>query len=288
MRLVEHGQVELDSAVNRYLPRFQGGSRSRITVRMLLDHTSGLPSYREFFREAPTRDSAITLLYGTPLRNPPGRVTTYSDLNFMLLGLLVEAVSGEGLDRYAGHEVFLPAGMTQAGFRPRREPARTAPTGSWRGTPICCEVNDQNAVRLGGVAGHAGVFASGDDLARYLRLWLGGGVIDGRTVFSPATVHTFLIAGDRPDARYLGWDRPPPKGRDDSAFGQLPSAATFGHTGWTGTLIWADPERQLFVVFLTNRSYAPKTGQSIRRLRAVRGALADAIISELERSGAKR
>jgi CubicO group peptidase (beta-lactamase class C family) len=284
MRLVESGQVALDAAVDRYLPRFRGGSRSGVTVRMLLDHTSGLPSYREFFREAPTRDSAIALLYATPLRNAPGRVTTYSDLNFMLLGLLVEAVSGEGLDRFASREVFSPAGMRLAGFRPPREPSRTAPTGSWRGTPICCEVNDQNAVRLGGVAGHAGVFATGDDLVRYLQLWLDDGSIDGRAVFRPATVRAFLTPGDRPDARYLGWDRPPPRGRDDSAFGQLPSAATFGHTGWTGTLIWADPERQLLVVFLTNRSYAPKTAHSIRRLRAVRGALADAIVSQLDRS----
>jgi CubicO group peptidase (beta-lactamase class C family) len=288
MRLVENGQVALDVAVNRYLPRFRGGSRTGVTVRMLLDHTSGLPSYREFFREAPTRDSAIALLYATPLRNSPGRVTTYSDLNFMLLGLLVEAVSGEGLDQFVSREVFSPAGMTQAGFRPRRQPTRTAPTGSWRGTPICCEVNDQNAVRLGGVAGHAGVFATGDDLARYLRLWLDGGVIDGRAVFRPATVQTFLSPGNGIDARYLGWDRPPGKGRDDSAFGQLPSPSTFGHTGWTGTLIWADPERRLLVVFLTNRSYAPKTGHSIRRLRAVRGALADAIVSELDRSGTDR
>lgn len=287
MRLVENGQVALDGAVNRYLPRFRGGSRSAVTVRMLLDHTSGLPSYREFFREAPTRDSAIALLYATSLRNSPGRVTTYSDLNFMLLGLLVEAVSGETLEQFAGREVFSPAGMTQTGFRPRREPNRTAPTGSWRGTPICCEVNDQNAVRLGGVAGHAGVFATGDDLARYLRLWLDGGSIDGRAIFHTATVQTFLTPGDRPDARYLGWDRPPPEGRDDSAFGQRPSGSTFGHTGWTGTLIWADPDRQLMVVFLTNRSFAPKTGHSIRRLRAVRGALADAIVSELDRSGAR-
>jgi len=145
-------------------------------------------------------------------------------------------------------------------------------------------VNDQNAVRLGGAAGHAGVFATGDDLARYLRLWLGDGSIDGLAVFRPATVRTFLSAADRPEARYLGWERPPARGRDDSAYGQLPSPATFGHTGWTGTLIWADPERKLFLVFLTNRSYSPRTSQSIRRLRAVRGALADSVIAEVDRA----
>jgi CubicO group peptidase (beta-lactamase class C family) len=283
MRLVEQRQVGLDTLVTRYLPRFQGGARARITVRMLLDHTSGLPSYREFFREAPTRDSAITLLYATPLRNPPGKATVYSDLNFMLLGLLVEAVTDGDLAAFAHREVYSPAGMTQTGFRPRREPARTAPTGSWRGTAICCEVNDQNAVRLGGIAGHAGVFGTGDDLARYLRLWLGEGSADGRSLFHPATVRAFLSAADRPDARYLGWERPPSRGRDDSAYGRLSSPATFGHTGWTGTLIWADPARRLFVVFLTNRSYAPRASQSIRQLRSVRGALADSIVAASDR-----
>ena len=283
MRLVETGRVELDSPVVRYLPRFAGATRGRVTVRMLLDHTSGLPSYREFFREAPSRDSAITLLYGTPLRAAPGSRTAYSDLNFMLLGLLVEAVTGEALDAFAAREVFGPAGMGRTTFRPAREPERTAPTGRWRSTPICCEVNDQNAARLGGVAGHAGLFGSGDDLARYLRLWLGAGSIDQRSVFRPGTVNAFLAAGDAPDARYLGWEKPPSRGRDDSAYGLLPSPATFGHTGWTGTLIWADPERKLFVVFLTNRSYAPRVNQSIRRLRALRGALADAIVTEVDR-----
>ncbi|MDH4130213.1 MAG: beta-lactamase family protein [Gemmatimonadota bacterium] len=283
MRLVEQRRVGLDSLVTRYLPRFRGGARTRVTVRMLLDHTSGLPSYREFFREAPTRDSAIALLYATPLRNPPGQATVYSDLNFMLLGLLVESVSGEALGAFARREVLAPAGMTQTGFRSGREPSRTAPTGSWRGTAICCEVNDQNAVRLGGAAGHAGVFGTGDDLARYLRLWLGDGSIDGRSLFDPASVRTFLSAGNQPEARYLGWERPPARGRDDSAYGQLPSPVTFGHTGWTGTLIWADPARKLFVVFLTNRSYAPRASQSMRQLRAVRGALADSIVAASDR-----
>ena len=279
MRLVEQGRVGLDTAVSRYLPRFAGGARNRVTVRMLLDHTSGLPSYREFFREAPGRDSAIALLYATPLSSAPGTRTVYSDLNFMLLGLLVESVAGEGLDSFTLREVFRPAGMTQTGFRPAREPARTAPTGRWRGTPICCEVNDQNAARLGGVAGHAGLFGTADDLARYLRLWLRQGSVDGASVLRPATVRSFLSAGEAPDARYLGWERPPAEGRDDSAYGRLLSRATFGHTGWTGTLVWADTERDLFMVFLTNRSYAPRVDQSIRRLRALRGALADAIVT---------
>jgi CubicO group peptidase (beta-lactamase class C family) len=154
---------------------------------------------------------------------------------------------------------------------------------SWRGTPICCEVNDQNAVRLGGIAGHAGVFGTGDDLARYLRLWLGEGSIDGRDIFRAATVRAFLSAVNEPDARYLGWERPPARGRDDSAYGELPSPATFGHTGWTGTLVWVDPARKLFVVFLTNRSFAPRASHSIRQLRAVRGALADSIVAALDR-----
>ncbi len=288
MRLVEQGRIALDVPVSQYLPRFTGGARGRVTVRMLLDHTSGLPSYVEFFKLAATRDSAITLLYTTPLRRSPGSAAEYSDLNFLLLGLLVERVSGEPLERFVEQQVLVPAGMVHTRYRPADSTAaRTAPTGQWRGRPVCCVVNDQNAVRMGGAAGHAGLFSSGGDLARYARLWLNLGTIDGRSIFDAGTVRRFLLVdGDSstldPDAtRLLGWERPPRRQASrpvDSAYGSLLSAHAYGHTGWTGTLIWIDPERDLFLILLTNRSYGPRIGHSIRALRAVRGALADAVV----------
>jgi CubicO group peptidase (beta-lactamase class C family) len=295
MRLVEDHRVDLDQTVAHYLPRFAGGARGRVTVRMLLDHTSGLPSYVEFFRLAETRDSAISLLYSTPLRRAPGAVAEYSDLNFLLLGLLVEQVSGEPLDRFVARAILEPAGMRRSQYRPGDAlEAETAPTGQWRGHPICCVVNDQNAARMGGAAGHAGLFSTGADLARYARLWLSEGALEGHRIFSRTTIATFLLTDSTGAApagtdvtRLLGWERPParltpaPGSRPrpvDSAYGSLLSPRAYGHTGWTGTLLWIDPEKDLFLILLTNRSFDPRTGHSIRALRALRGALADAVV----------
>jgi CubicO group peptidase (beta-lactamase class C family) len=279
MRLVEEGRIDLAAPVARYLPRFSGPGKEQVLVRQLLDHTSGLPSYVEFFRLSRTRDSAVTLLYGTPLRRPPGTAAEYSDLNFLLLGLMVEAVSGESLEEFVTHAVLQPAGMVRSRYRPGVSVERnTAPTGQWRGRPVCCRVNDQNAERMGGAAGHAGLFSTGADLALYARLWMNEGMVDGRRVFQASTVRTFLTPDSAGAARLLGWERPDPRHRDDSAYGHLLSPRAFGHTGWTGTLIWVDPERDLFLVLLTNRSFAPRMGHSIRALRGIRGALADAVV----------
>jgi CubicO group peptidase (beta-lactamase class C family) len=298
MRLVEDHRIDLDQPVVRYLPRFAGPDRAAVTVRMLLNHTSGLPSYREFFKLAATRDSAISLLYSTPLRHRPGTTAEYSDLNFLLLGLLVEQLSGEPLDRFVERVVLAPAGMLQSRYRLTTAAASfTAPTGQWRGRPICCVVNDQNAVRFGGAAGHAGLFSTGTDLARFARLWMNGGTLEGHQLFQAATLRTFLTPDSADATRLLGWERPPsalkraacaegdasrPRcasaRREDSAYGSRLSAAAYGHTGWTGTLIWIDPERDLFLILLTNRSYAPRIGHSIRALRAIRSALADAVV----------
>lgn len=306
MRLVEDRRIDLEQPVVRYLPRFAGADRAAVTVRMLLNHTSGLPSYREFFKLTTTRDSAITLLYTTPLRHRPGTTVEYSDLNFLLLGLLIEQLSGESLDRFVDRAVLVPAGMHHSRYRPTDAAASwTAPTGQWRGRPVCCVVNDQNAARFGGAAGHAGLFSTGADLARYARLWLSGGTLDGRQVFRPATLRTFLTPDSADASRLLGWERPPSAlnkdscphpgasasrsrtpcasaRREDSAYGSLLSPAAYGHTGWTGTLIWIDPERDLFLILLTNRSYAPRVGHSIRALRAVRGALGDAVVRTMD------
>ena len=276
MRLVEQGRVDLDAPVRHYLPRFDGADRDQVTVRLLLEHRSGLPSYVPFFKQTAVRDTGIALLYHTPLRHPPGVVTEYSDLNFLLLGLLVEVVSGVPLDQFAEREVLLPAGMAHTGFRPGlAQRDHTAPTGRWHGRPVCCVVNDQNAALFGGVAGHAGLFATAQDLARFAQLWLGLGSLSGRVVFQASTVRDFL----KPAGDWLqGWERANPDHHLDSAFGQLLSDQAYGHTGWTGTLLWIDPGRDLFMVFLTNRSYDPRVPDSIRALRGVRGALADAAV----------
>jgi CubicO group peptidase (beta-lactamase class C family) len=279
MRLLEERRIELDAPVSRYLPRFRGAGKDGVTVRMLLNHTSGLRSYLPFFRLTSTRDSAIALLYREPLRRSPGAQAEYSDLNFLLLGLLVEQVSGTPLEDYVLRAVLAPAGLSHSTYKPADSlRSRIPPTGRYRGRPVCCAVNDQNAVRMGGAAGHAGLFSTGADLARFARMWLNHGSADGRQVFQPVTVRAFLSPEKGAGDRLLGWERPDPANRDDSAYGHLLSPAAYGHTGWTGTLLWIDPEKDLFLVLLTNRAYGPKIGHSIRALRAVRSALADAVV----------
>jgi CubicO group peptidase (beta-lactamase class C family) len=284
MRLVEQGRVRLDDPVVSFLPRFAGPGKERVTVRMLLNHTSGLPSYLPFYRLAPTRDSAIALLYRVPLRRPPGTLAEYSDLNFLLLGLLVERVAGEPLETFVSRAVLGPAGLSHTTYRvPESLDRYTAPTGNWHGHPVCCRVNDQNAARMGGAAGHAGLFSTGSDLARFAQMWLNQGRSGGRAVFDPVTIRTFLAPDPRAGDRLLGWERPDSANRDDSAYGHLLSTAAYGHTGWTGTLLWIDPAKDLFLVLLTNRSYGPRIGRSIRALRGVRGALADAVVRAMGR-----
>lgn len=284
LQLLATGQLALDAPVARYLPRYAGGGRELITVRMLLDHSSGLASYLPFFKLTPTRDSAIALLDRQTPRRTPGTRAEYSDLNFLLLGQIIEAVTGQSLEDIVRHRVLEPAGLAPMLYRPPPTLAdHTAPTAQYRGTPLCCQVNDQNAARWGGVAGHAGLFASGSAVARYARLWLNGGALDGRQLLDSSLVRLFLTPAGPGATRLLGWERPDPRNRDDSAYGHLLSDRAYGHTGWTGTLLWIDPARDLFLILLTNRSFGSKVPHSIRALRGVRGALADAVVREIDR-----
>lgn len=278
--LVDRGALDLDAPVARYLPRFTGGGRERVTVRMFLDHTSGLRSYRPIYRLTRTRQAAVDLLLQEPLERPPGSAVVYSDLNAMLLGLVVEAAAGEPLDRFAAKAVFSPLGMTRTGFPallPRGLPA--APSRMEGGRPAPRRVQDDNARRLGGVAGHAGVFATGLDLARFAQTWLREGrLADGRQWVSAELLRGFLVRGADSTARALGWDVPDRSGEGPSNFGILTSERTVGHTGWTGTVLWLDPARDLFLVFLTNRSLAPRARRSLELIREIRAAVSDATL----------
>lgn len=276
--LVERGQVDLDAPVARYLPRFTDDGRERVTVRMLLDHTSGLPPYVPFFRLAAGRASAIELLYRQPLKRPAGTTAEYSDLNAMLLGLVVEAVSGAPLDAFAASEVFAPLGMTATVFTPALlAGGPVAPSRSVAGHPLPGRVSDANADLLGGVAGHAGLFSTGADLARYAQVWLRGGATASGRWASEQSLREFLQVTPGSRTRALGWDTPDHGGPHPSAYGRLAGPATYGHTGWTGTMIWFDSKRDLFLIFLTNRSLEPRSRRSIRDLGALRARLSDEV-----------
>lgn len=279
MLLVDQGKVQLDRPVHEYLPDFQGAGKERVTVRMVLSHTSGLPSWRPFFRQAKDAASLRQLVMAEPLRWAPGNRVEYSDLNGMLMGWIVEAVAGESLERFTHDRVFVPAGMSQAGYRlPRAAWRRAAPVGLWRGTPVAGQVHDQNAARLGGVSGHAGLFSTGLDLARYAQILLRGGRTPGCSALIRAETVALFTRTAAP-GRGLGWEMRDTTKADNT--GTRWSARTFGHTGFTGTSLWIDPERDLFVILLTNRVYAPRARHSISLLKEVRGRVADAAVDLL-------
>ncbi|HEV7366376.1 MAG TPA: serine hydrolase domain-containing protein [Gemmatimonadales bacterium] len=279
MRLVDTGRLDLDAPVRRYLPRFAGGLKDQVTVRMLLDHTSGLRSYAPLFKQARTREGAIELLYTERPNRRPGDLAVYSDLNAIFLGLIVESISKLPLDRFVTREVFEPLGLEHTTYHPGPAVRRqTMPSALWRGHPIQGQVNDPNAAILGGAAGHAGIFATGMDLARYAQVWLRDGVGPNGQWVRPSTIKRFLTRGVNSGPRLLGWDTPELNNDEPSLYGTLISDAAYGHTGFTGTEIWIDPTRDLFLVFLTNRTFDPRARDAHRGLRSLRTELSDAAI----------
>lgn len=274
MVLVGDGRLDLDRAVQEYLPAFRGEGKDRVTVRHLLEHRSGLRAFLRLNELAESAEQARSLVLNEPLRRPPGDVVEYSDLNAMLLGWVIEAVAGQGLDEFAAQAVYGPAKMMDTQYRPPRDlRPRIMPVGRWRGVPIAGEVHDQNAAILGGVSGHAGLYSTAADLARFAQVMLSDGrTPDGAVVFGPGVVRHFTR---RTEAnRSLGWEMRDPEDDEGSA-GSLLSVDAYGHGGYTGTSIWIDPTRDLFVVILTNRVFAPRTSRSIAKLRAVRAEVAD-------------
>ncbi len=243
MVLYDEGRIRLDAPAARYLPRWAIGARAHITVRDLLTHRSGLPAGRDLWRVAHSAAGAKRAVLKTALEYPAGEHYVYSDIGADVLGLIVEAVSGEPLDQFVNEHVFRKLGMTSTRFRPPRSwsdrLARTeAPPG---------RVHDRNAAALGGVAGHAGLFSSAADLAVFARMMLNGGRVDGQgpRIIRDSTVA--LFTRKEFGRRALGWDT-----CGGASCGQIMDEEAFGHTGFTGTSIWIDPAHDLFVILLTN------------------------------------
>lgn len=274
MQLVGDGRVDLDAPVSRYLPRFTGEGKDAVTVRHLLTHSSGLPPWRPLYKEADTPAEAIAAVYATPLDTVPGARMAYSDLGAILLAQIVEQLSGWPLDQYLSANVFGPLGMDETGFTPAQSVWwRTAPTeyDPWRQRHVRAEVHDENAVRLGGVSGHAGLFSTGHDLTIFAQMMLGGGARNGVRIVPEATLRDFARVQDSAlSHRALGWETP----SGTNSAGHFLSRSAFGHTGFTGTSIWMDPERDLFVILLTNRVNPTRQNTRIGRVRI---ALADAV-----------
>ena len=273
MVLYDEGKIHLDDPVSQYIPAFSGGAKDRVTLRMLLEHRSGLPAGRDLWRIAHSPAEARDAVISTPLGCEPGRCYEYSDLGADMLGFVVEAVSGQRLDEFLEQHVFQPLGMTDTHFHPADSlRSRIAPTEVTppRGYPLQGVVHDENAYALGGVAGHAGLFSTAADLAVFAQMMLDGGEYDGVRVIADSTIALFTkrAAG----TRALGWDTCGGSG----SCGQYLGEDAYGHTGFTGTSLWIDPEREMFVVLLTNRVHEARAKRPAKVIADVRADLADA------------
>ncbi|MBI5396165.1 MAG: beta-lactamase family protein [Verrucomicrobia bacterium] len=284
MWLVERGQVKLDAPVRDYLPEFAGNGRDAITVRHLLTHTSGLRPDIALKPDWSGYDAAIRLCCAEKPQAAPDEKFIYSDTNFILLGEIVRRVSGQRLDEFAQRALYGPLGMRDTGFNPPpNKLQRIAPTEVQNGQPLRGTVHDPRSRRMDGVAGHAGLFTTAHDLARYARLMLHQGELDGVRIFSEATVDLMTHVQTPPTLtvrRGLGWDI-------DSGYsiprGSLFPIGSYGHTGWTGVSLWIDPGSESFVIFLSNRNHPDGRGE-VAALRQKLGTLAAEAIVDFKPS----
>jgi len=275
--------LDLDNKIERYLPEWAAGPqpewRHRVTVRHLLTHTSGLPPFKEYWRTSKSKQDTLEKIFAEPLECEPGTKEVYSDLGIILMAEIIERLTGSTLDDLAKSFVFEPLGMTDSMYRPDKKLwPQIAPTeidNNFRHRQVQGEVHDENAFAIGGVSGHAGVFSTAPDLAAFCQMLLNGGVYAHQRVLRRATVMQFTVAQELSGGkRTLGWAAPTEGGSSGHYF----SAHSFGHTGFTGTSIWIDPDRQVFVVLLTNRVYPTRENMKIAQ---VRPALHDAVMQAL-------
>lgn len=281
LMLIDEGLIDLEHPVADIWPSFAAGGKGNITIRQLLTHTSGMPSYAVPAKLGKEKEGILAGICGLEKTYEPGTRTVYSCLGFITLGRIVEIVTGQRLEEAAARRIFQPLGMTSSGYMPAEGMlSRIAATEL---DPASGEfrrgfVHDELAAALGGVSGNAGLFATAEDLLSYGELWLCGGMSDNGRLLSQAAVskavrsHTLQI----PNAsRGLGWVL---RGDSSDAGGDWLSDSSYGHTGFTGTSLWVDPERELVVVLLTNRVHFGRN-QSIARLRIrLHNAIAAAVV----------
>jgi beta-glucosidase-like glycosyl hydrolase/CubicO group peptidase (beta-lactamase class C family) len=275
--------LDLDARIERYLPEWASGPqpewRHSVTVRHLMTHTSGLPPFKEYWRTSKGKQDTLNRIFAEPLDYQPGTKMVYSDLGIILMAEIIERLTGRTLDDLARQYIFSPLAMTDSMFRPPKKLwpliAPTEVDSQFRHRLLQGEVHDENAYAIGGVSGHAGLFSTAPDLASFCQMLLNGGVYAHQRILRRATVTQFTAPQELSGGtRTIGWVVP----TEGSSSGHFFSPHSFGHTGFTGTSIWIDPDRQLFVVFLTNRVNPTRENHKIAQ---VRPALHDAIMEAL-------
>lgn len=279
MLCYERNLIELDKPVAFYLPRFSVNRKEKITVKNLLLHNSGLPAWRKFYGREINEDEIIDEILTAKLEYNTGAKTVYSDLGMITLGKIVEKVTGKELDKFCKDEIFDRLKMNSTFFNPPDSVKyRIAPTENdkyWRKRLLIGEVHDEAASLLHGVAGHAGLFSTASDIAKLLYVYINEGKCRKDQIFSKETIDLFTKRFSDMSTRALGWDT---KSAVGSSAGSLFGAKSFGHTGFTGTSVWIDPDKKLFVVFLTNRIYPTRENKKLYR---VRPKLHNAIVNAL-------
>lgn len=279
MMLVDQGALKLDQPMRDFFSGFSGGLKDRVTIRHLLTHSSGIDWWAPLYKEARTMPEYLKRILPMDLKYEPGTKSVYTDLGVMMLGEILERAAGMDLNTLAKRRIFEPLKMRDTGYNPPEGlKSRIAPTeidNEWRKRLVWGEVHDENAFGLGGVAPHAGLFGTAPDLARFATMLLNGGVFENRRYIAPETLTRFTTRGTVPDSsRALGWDTP----SENSSAGTLMSKRAFGHTGFTGTSMWMDPETGVFVIILTNRVHPTRENNQIREARP---QIADAVMRGL-------
>jgi CubicO group peptidase (beta-lactamase class C family) len=269
--LLERGLIRLKDPVSLYIPEFAAQSKKDVTIRQLLTHTSGLAAHRVMYTQGWSKSEILQYIWDQPLEYLPDSQMVYSDLGFITLGAIVEKVSNMLLSEFVEKEIYGPLGMNNTLYKPSEElKERIAATefDLSLGRYKLGEVHDDNAYALGGVSGHAGLFATAKDVAIYGQMWLNGGIYGDYRLFSPPTIkaattgYTHTIQGAN---RGLGWVL---KNDQWDASGDLFSPFSYGHTGFTGTSVTCDPENELLVVLSTNRVHFGRE-VSVVRLRSI-------------------
>jgi CubicO group peptidase (beta-lactamase class C family) len=284
MWAVEEGRIELDAPVSRYVPTFQPPEPDRVTIRLLLAHASGLPPWRPLYLLAYSRPAVFAVADSTPLDTMPGARFAYSDIGAILLTQAVETAYGERIDSLLARRLFHPLGMRSSGYNPPGEwMARVAPTeyDSLRGRIVRGQVHDENAWRMDGVSGHAGIFSTGDDLLTFGEWWIaryrGAGAHAGQPAVADSVLRSFAVRQELPagSPRTLGWEVPT---EENTGSGFL-SAGSVGHTGFTGTSLWMDPARGVVIVVLSNRVHPTRANT---RFAGVRRGAGDLVLMALD------
>ena len=279
--LVERGLARLDDPLALFMPMFGRGAKEKVTLRHLLTHSSGLPAHLHIWQLGLSPTAMIEYICDLPLEAPSriGHEAVYSDLGYIMLGEFVRVVSGESLSEFARANIFQPLGMNDTGFLPPPDKQHRIAATEYRsdyGRYMWGEVHDENAYALGGVAGHAGLFSTAQDIAVYAAMWLNKGTYRGQAILSPQIVRVATaehVGG--PEPRGLGWLLP---SRTHSSGGDLAPSHSFGHTGFTGTSLWCMPEHDTGIILLTNRVHA---GRDRGNIHALRARFANAVLASI-------